>query len=467
MLNRVKEFLLRFGARYEGFIWFTLVGLSILPLITTINDLLTQLALGSGLYKILEKYAVPVMVRLAGTVLEEIFKIETVISGSNLYMMTGGLPYEVDIVWNCVGWQSFILLAISLVTILQGKYTLGSRIKCVVLGIEGVVILNIIRVTSTCLLLLNGGYGPAITFHDYFSTVLTFIWLSGFWYLSQNFILDYKTEDDEKPLLERIRTSFKGLDLIGLLPDFIYGKKAMGLATMVIILLATFLNGVAIISVRATGVDQTILSFEHLTSPVTVNTISTSRIMTMPEFTQLETSAYSDPVQASSSSEFYEMWNFYLYGPLGADYSLQGSIIYTVWLKFATSEKLNNYDTQIRFELYDVNETGGSTLVNTEDFDIRIRKQMRQFQFTGSYINEHVFDSGHTLRLSISIYDDLEMTYVLEYDSSERHSNIDLPGMVVPENLTNMIQVSLFFATTSYISSHLRATLKRRREQDE
>jgi hypothetical protein len=31
MLNRVKEFLLKFGARYEGFIWFTLVGLSILP----------------------------------------------------------------------------------------------------------------------------------------------------------------------------------------------------------------------------------------------------------------------------------------------------------------------------------------------------------------------------------------------------------------------------------------------------
>jgi len=467
MSKRVKEFLLKFGGRYEGVIWFALVGLSILPLITTINDLLTQVALGSGLYKILEKYTVPVMVRLAGTVLEEIFKIETVISGSSIFMVTGGLPYEIDIVWNCVGWQSFILLALALVTILQGKYTLGSRIKCVVLGIEGVVILNIVRVTSTCLLLLNGGYGPAITFHDYFSTVLTFIWLSAFWYLSQNFILDYKMEDDAKPLLKKIRTSFEGLDIIGLLPDFIYGKKAMGLATMVIILLATFLNGVAILSVRATGVDQTILSFEHLTSPVTVNTISTSRIMTMPEFTQLDPSAYSDPIPASSASEFYELWNFYLYGPLGADYSLQGSIIYTVWLKYTTSEKLKNYDTQIRFELYDVDETGGSTLVNSDTFDIRLMKKMTQFQFTGSYIDEDVIDSGHTLRLSISIYDDRALTYVLEYDSSKRHSNVDLPGMVVPENLTNMIQVSLFFATTSVVSGHLRATLKRRREQDE
>jgi hypothetical protein len=189
--------------------------------------------------------------------------------------------------------------------------------------------------------------------------------------------------------------------------------------------------------------------------------------MTMPEFTQLDPHAYSDPVQASSSSEFYELWNFYLYGPLGADYSLQGSIIYTVWLKFTISGKLSSYDTQIRFKLYDVNETGGSTLVNSDTFDIGIKKKMTKFQFTGSHIDEYIFDSGHTLRLSISIYDDRELTYVFEYDSSKRHSNIDLPGMVVPENLTNMIQVSLFFATTSYISGHLRATLKRRREQDE
>lgn len=467
MSSRVKDFLLRFGARYEGVIWFALVGLTMLPLINTINDLLTQLAIRSGLYKVLETYTVPIVVRLAGTVLEEVFKVETVISGSSIFMLTDGLPYEIDIVWNCVGWQSFVLLAFTLATVFQGKYSLGSRIKCAVLGIEGVVLLSIIRVTSTCLLLLNGGYGPAITFHDYFSTVLTFIWLSAFWYISQHFILEYKTEENAKPLLDRIRGSLEELDLISLLPDFIYGKKAMGLATMVIILIATFLNGVAILSVRASGVDQTILSFEHLSSPITVNTISTSRILTMPEFTQLGSTAYSDPVQASSSPDFYELWNFYLYGPLGEDYSLQGQIVYTVWLNFTTSQRLNNYDTQIRFKLYDVDEAGGSTLVNTDTFDIRIRKQMREFQFTGSNIDEYVFDSGHTLRLSISIYDDRQLTYVLEYDNPQRHSNIDLPGMVVPERLTGFIQATFFFATTSLVSGQLRAALKRRREQDE
>ena len=41
------------------------------------------------------------------------------------------------------------------------------------------------------------------------------------------------------------------------------------------------------------------------------------------------------------------------------------------------------------------------------------------------------------------------------------------PGMVVPERLTGVLQVSFFFASTSIVSGHLRSTLRRRREQDE
>lgn len=37
MFKRGKEYLLNCGSRYEGVIWFILVALSILPLITTIN----------------------------------------------------------------------------------------------------------------------------------------------------------------------------------------------------------------------------------------------------------------------------------------------------------------------------------------------------------------------------------------------------------------------------------------------
>jgi hypothetical protein len=47
MFRRVEGCLLNYGSRYEVVIWFILA-LYILPLITTINDLLTQVALGSG-----------------------------------------------------------------------------------------------------------------------------------------------------------------------------------------------------------------------------------------------------------------------------------------------------------------------------------------------------------------------------------------------------------------------------------
>jgi exosortase/archaeosortase family protein len=460
----LKEAIMNIGSRYEGVIWFALVGISILPLIGTINELLTKLALSSGLYRLLDSYVVPIMVRLTGTILEEVFRIETVISGAQLFVTKGGIPYEINIIWNCVGWQSFLLLIVIFITVFQGKYTVLSRVKSVALGLEGVLLVNLTRVTTTCLLLLRGGYGPALTFHDYFSTVLTFLWLSLFWYLTQNFILEYKTEDT-KPFLRMVGDSLRGVDLASLLPDFIFGKKAIGLTTMVIIILATFLNGIAILSVRANdGGDQTVLSFEHLSANVTFNGINTDSIMTLPEYTDLG-STYSDSYTTPSTTGWYEMWDFYLYGPLGNDYGLQGSITYTVWLHIAT-QGVNNYDTQIRFKVYEVDETGTSTLVKIDTFSIKIKKNARQFQFAGGHISEHVFDTNHTMRVSISIHSDSSMEYVLEYDSSARHSNLDLPGMVVPERLSDALQLTVFFAATSFVSGRLR-TRRMRRDKDE
>lgn len=47
--------------------------------------------------------------------------------------------------------------------------------------------------------------------------------------------------------------------------------------------------------------------------------------------------------------------------------------------------------------------------------------------------------AGHIIRLSIEIFDGFGLTYVLEYDSEERHSYLDLPGIVIPENLTHLM----------------------------
>jgi hypothetical protein len=56
-------------------------------------------------------------------VFSEVFGIETVVDGAHMYLFSGGLPYDVFVVWNCVEWQSFVLLAFTLATMLQGIHS--------------------------------------------------------------------------------------------------------------------------------------------------------------------------------------------------------------------------------------------------------------------------------------------------------------------------------------------------------
>jgi exosortase/archaeosortase family protein len=88
-----------------------------------------------------------------------------------------------------MGWQSFILLAFTMMTGLQGPYMLRSKLITLLLGLEGTFIINLIRILIPILLAHYVGYLPAILFHDYFGTVITLIWLGGFWYLSSGSLL--------------------------------------------------------------------------------------------------------------------------------------------------------------------------------------------------------------------------------------------------------------------------------------
>ena len=90
----------------------------------------------------------------------------------------------------------------------------------------------------------------------------------------------------------------------------------------------------------------------------------------------------------------------------------------------------------MNFTIFDVDEYGASTEVNTDVFSITLKGNAKKFTFTGSSISEYSFDTGHTIRLRISIYNGYCLDYILEYDSEARHSYMDLPGMVVPERLT-------------------------------
>jgi exosortase/archaeosortase family protein len=99
------------------------------------------------------------------------------------------MPVKIYINWNCIGWQSFILLALTIVTGLQGPYTRRSKLITILIGLEGTFLVNIVRILIPTLLAYYMGYIPAIIFHDYMGTLLTLLWIGGFWSYSFRNIL--------------------------------------------------------------------------------------------------------------------------------------------------------------------------------------------------------------------------------------------------------------------------------------
>ena len=159
------------------------------PLITTVNEFLTHIAIQVGLFGFIQSVVVPQFARVIGGILSTVFGIKTVVFSKAILLEGWGKTVLVVISWNCVGWQSLVLLALTLLMGLLGPYTLRSRLECVLIGVQGVILLNILRVVVFCLLILQAGYPTAVIFHDYGGTLMTLLYLAGFWHLSYSHIL--------------------------------------------------------------------------------------------------------------------------------------------------------------------------------------------------------------------------------------------------------------------------------------
>jgi exosortase/archaeosortase family protein len=161
----------------------TAVVLVVLPFVSTFDDVLTAVGMRLGIAAPLQ-VIVPAEVRVTVFVLG-LFGIHAAAAGNQLVVWNAaGAPQTLFISWNCVGWQSLILLAISLVVGLRGQMTLGSRLEVVVFGIAGTVLINIARIAIVCMLAAAAGYLPAVLFHDYGGTLLTVAWLFTFWFIA-------------------------------------------------------------------------------------------------------------------------------------------------------------------------------------------------------------------------------------------------------------------------------------------
>jgi exosortase/archaeosortase family protein len=163
-----------------------------LPFITTFNELLTSIAIKFSWYRSIERIVVPFEIRaIVGVV--KLLNIQAVGSTTSISVLKGTSWQRMWISWNCVGWQSAILLVISLLTGLQGNYKLGSKSETLVVGILGTYLINIIRMTLVVVIFKFFGYLPALIFHDYFANIMIIIWLFFFWWLSYTYILESET----------------------------------------------------------------------------------------------------------------------------------------------------------------------------------------------------------------------------------------------------------------------------------
>jgi exosortase/archaeosortase family protein len=169
--------------------------LMVLPFVTTFDDLLTTWALQLGANNPLQGI-VPIEARMVVGLLGAV-GIHAAASGSHIVIWDGtGSMHTLFISWNCIGWQSLILLGISFFSGLRGQQSMEARVQVVLIGIAGTMLLNLMRVAAVAAIAATIGQSPAILFHDYGGTILVVAWLFAFWIFVQRWILGAPPAED-------------------------------------------------------------------------------------------------------------------------------------------------------------------------------------------------------------------------------------------------------------------------------
>ncbi len=183
---------------YQLILLLAAVLLLLLPFVTTFNEFLTALVIETRLNDVLAEWVVPTEVRFISVLLQP-FGIGTYVSDTSIYLdKSDVMPVYVS--WNCVGWQSLILFAITLVAGLSGPHTASSKVRCIVLGLLGIFWLNLLRITLVIMVAFYFGRTEAVIFHDYGGTVMILLGLALFWYFAINYVLEPKDDEEEEAI---------------------------------------------------------------------------------------------------------------------------------------------------------------------------------------------------------------------------------------------------------------------------
>ncbi|MCH7640991.1 exosortase/archaeosortase family protein [Patescibacteria group bacterium] len=176
--------------------------LAVLPFVVTFSAVLTSLFNKIGAYVWLQNVIVPFEARLVAVLLR-LVNIKGVVTPGESFAMLLERPGQdylpVILSWNCLGWQSLVLLGLTFVTGLRGDWKLSSKIEVAILGILGIFLVNVFRMAFITSLAYYWNNVAAMIIHDYFAAFVALAWLIFFWWFSYSFILEPK-----KPVLQEI-----------------------------------------------------------------------------------------------------------------------------------------------------------------------------------------------------------------------------------------------------------------------
>lgn len=166
--------------------------LMLFPFINSLNQFLVNVIEPLIYFKPLQDVIIPYEVRIVRVILDfvGIPMTQSQAWASSITLITkDGSHQPVVVAWNCIGWQSLLIISATLITGLTGKFTSASKLEVLAVGLLGTFLFNIGRLTGIFVLFYHGDRGIAMAFHDYGSVILTIGWLFALWYYAFHFVL--------------------------------------------------------------------------------------------------------------------------------------------------------------------------------------------------------------------------------------------------------------------------------------
>ena len=214
-------------------------------------------------------------------------------------------------------------------------------------------------------------------------------------------------------------------------------RRPSAMALLFLLLMSTLIVWVtaAAMSVPVDDSPITALNLEYVASGVTINGKYTNMILTHPDYISLGTTRTDS--YTLSGTDWQKGWQFYLFGPLEEDYQMKGSLNLHLFLH---SDKEHEVDMKVLVtDLDEDGETDSKFSYQFKDVGVDDESPEEALMLPAEVIKSIKFREGHSIIVEILFKGEDGWTFYLDYDSTEKHSRVDFPGMVMPESLLPLL----------------------------